>query len=1156
MPSLTSDFHPDDMEACLQRFEKAWREGVPPRLEDFLPLKRTQRRLEVLRELIKLDMEFRWRSSANPGAEPIAKHCLEVYLQQFPELGSCAQGILGLIVEEYRVRRRWGDSPGQQEYRKRFPNYGPELEAGLHAMDLELAAEFSNSASGEFVDATTLPPSEASDERSPETCLPRLANYEVLEELGRGGMGVVYKAKQTGLQRLVAIKMILAGSHAGPQELARFRTEAEAVARLKHPNIVQIFEIGDNAGMPYFSMEFCEHGSLAKKLNGTPLPPRDAARMVSTLARGVRAAHERSILHRDLKPHNVLFAEDGTPKITDFGLAKKLETANDPKGEGGLTATNAIVGTPSYMAPEQAGGKSKCIGLAADIYALGAILYECLTGRPPFKAATTLDTIFQVIYEEPVSPRRLNVRVPRDLETICLKCLHKDARRRYGSADELAQDLSRYLAGEPILARPITAIQRSWMWAKRHPARAISLALLLAFLVGGSAGGVLLWRQTVERSRAQDVAQRETYFSAINRADRDWQLVRPARAELALEQCPVGLRHWEWHFLKHRNTAASAVFPKINPGRGPALLFSPDGKYLAASSIDHPGVQIWNGKNWHKIKPFPGVPDGKISLAWPGPAELLAVHDSGKLAQIDCRQGTHKAVPVAGFKGTTEVILSADKQLVASADGKQVPSLWKYPGLTPAPPVGNLLAGNEDGSAWLALHPRAKSLAIAVGTRQKAMFQIMDLSGGREIFRRELPNGLFQCPVFSADGTLVAVTTRGRDTRTGARAEIVVYDAANGQLQQTMRGHKGSVEGLAFFNDGERLVSAGSDQTIRFWNRRHEEEDLILHEAAEILAMSLHPDNHTLACQTSDGTIRLWDTRREQGVHRVLRHQGGSTNHLAFTSNGDLITASADGELRLWDIDKGSVRASAPHPGPWRGTVQLSCDPAGRRVASAAKADAVKVWDIPSLKLRAVVPHSKANAVLFSPDGALLATAGDDNVVCLWNARSFVKLATLDAHKGQIHHLAFHPGSKLLASTSHDGTIRLWDLEKGDSPRSLRFEALPKAPAFDPKGEVLAFGHFMDIVLIDVKSERRLHKLIGHILPVTALAWSPDGQRLASASDDGSIKLWEPATGKEILGWRAEPGGVAHLAFDPSGHLLASSAFDGTVKIWNGRPEN
>jgi serine/threonine-protein kinase len=261
-----------------------------------------------------------------------------------------------------------------------------------------------------------------------------IPGYELLGELGRGGMGVVYKARQVKANRLVALKMILSGGHASEEDLARFRTEAEAVARLQHPGIVQIYEVNEHDGLPYFSMEYVEGGSLEKDLAGAPMPPKAAARLVEQLAQAIQTAHEHQIIHRDLKPANVLLSADGRPKITDFGLAKKLDVT-------GKTQTGAVMGTPSYMAPEQASGNSKAIGPPADIYALGAILYECLTGRPPFQAANPVDVILKVIADEPAPPRQLCSNVPGDLEAICLKCLRKESEQRYASAADLAEDL-------------------------------------------------------------------------------------------------------------------------------------------------------------------------------------------------------------------------------------------------------------------------------------------------------------------------------------------------------------------------------------------------------------------------------------------------------------------------------------------------------------------------------------------------------------------------------------------------------------------------------------------------------------------------------------------------------------------------------------------
>jgi serine/threonine-protein kinase len=327
---------------------------------------------------------------------------------------------------------------------------------------------------------------------------PHIRGYEVQELLGQGGMGVVYKAWHLRLQRPVAVKMLLAGAYAKPQELERFLREAETVAGLRHPNIVQVHEAGDVDGRPYFTMEFVEGGSLAQQLAGTPQPARQAAALVAKVAEAVQVAHQGGIVHRDLKPANILLTADGTPKITDFGLARRLE------GGARLTQTGVPVGTPSYMAPEQAQGQTHAIGPAVDVYALGAILYELLTGRPPFQGETAAETVLQVIRQEPVPTVRLNAKVPRDLETICLKCLHKEPERRYASAAALADDLRRFLEGRPIQARPLGWGAQLWRWLRRRPTVAALLGVTALFplaLIGGA-----LWL-AVQQAHRQEAAE-------------------------------------------------------------------------------------------------------------------------------------------------------------------------------------------------------------------------------------------------------------------------------------------------------------------------------------------------------------------------------------------------------------------------------------------------------------------------------------------------------------------------------------------------------------------------------------------------------------------------------------------------------------------------
>ena len=436
--------------------------------------------------------ETAWRRGDRPA--------IEDYLGSTPEPARSA--LLGELIElDIAYRQRAGETPRLDDYQARFPS-----------VSLPVASLFGD-------------PTPAWPEPLPEagTDLPVVPGYEILGVLGRGGMGVVYKARHRHLQRLVALKMILAGGHAGPHELARFRIEAEAVARLQHPHIVQIYEVGEQQELPYCVLEFVEGGSLAQKLAGTPQPPRQAAELVATLAGAVHAGHERGVVHRDLKPDNVLLTADGTPKIADFGLAKKLD------GGAGQTASGAVMGTPSYMAPEQARGRGKEVGPAADVYALGAILYEALTGRPPFKGATPMDTVLQVINNEPVPPRRFQPAVPAELETICLKCLSKEPAHRYASAAALADDLKRFLNGEPIRARPSRRWEQTVKWAKRKPATAAligvsTLALLTLF------GVVLGFTLQLQAALTATQEQRDLAEGREKEADRQRAAAEQARA--------------------------------------------------------------------------------------------------------------------------------------------------------------------------------------------------------------------------------------------------------------------------------------------------------------------------------------------------------------------------------------------------------------------------------------------------------------------------------------------------------------------------------------------------------------------------------------------------------------------------------------------------
>lgn len=511
----------NEFEDVIARFEEAWMSGARTQIDAYLPTGASRTRL--LSELVHVELEFRHRGGESARVEE--------YLARFPELRADREIVLELIAAEHGLRRRGEPGLGITEFLQRFPEYRDELPGRIdRASNLHWN--------------TSLPRKDPLAET-----LPEISGYQVLGLLGRGGMGVVYQARQVGLDRIVALKMVLTGCQAGPKELARFRAEAAALARLQHPNIVQIYDVGETANRPYFVFEFVAGGSLARYLKGTPQPVRPAAHLIETLARAIHAAHSNGVIHRDLKPANILLTDkrvgDGVeprgslalapglssvvPKITDFGLAKCAVGDGDSPELGDPTATGELLGTPNYMAPEQAMVPRSPVGPAADVYALGAILYELLTGRPPFAGETPLATVLQVINNEPVSVTSLRPDVPRDLETVCLKCLQKEPRRRYGSALELAGDLQHFLRDEPVRARPIKTVEKTWRWLRRHPTSAALLAAGLIAPVVALITLSLLSARLVRSSALESAAQQaELLEEATKEYSRNVQRVEKA----------------------------------------------------------------------------------------------------------------------------------------------------------------------------------------------------------------------------------------------------------------------------------------------------------------------------------------------------------------------------------------------------------------------------------------------------------------------------------------------------------------------------------------------------------------------------------------------------------------------------------------------------
>jgi WD40 repeat protein len=1020
-----------------------------------------------------------------------------------------------------------------------------------------------------------------------------LGDFRIGREIGRGGIGIVYEARQLSLGRLVALKVLPPSSRLDPRQRRRFENEAQAAAALEHPHIVPVFSYGDECGVPYLAMRLIDGRNLAEVIRdrrertGRGLPPREAAELARQAAEGLDYAHRHDVLHRDIKPSNFLVDPDHHLWIADFGLARV-------RGDSELTASGDVLGTLRYLSPEQANGRRGAVDARSDVYAVGATLYELLTLRPVFEGDDRAEILVRIVSEEPRFSRQLDAAIPVDLKTIVLKALAKDPDDRYGTAGELAADLARFLADQPIRARPPTPAARAARWARRRwkamTAAGLMGAVLLIGLVGASLWSNARLRamnrrltQEIDRSdrlarEAQDQArlsERHATGAQLRLAAEAVEAGQSERAQEVLRDIPMNAggqapRSFAWRYLWRRARREVVVLVGPTPNFGDMTL-STDGKLLA--TIDPTdGLVLRDAATGAPIRSLAAGSDplGRPAFSPDGSLVAAVQTTAGSPAPDgitvwDVASGRRLTrVPVArGPQGCRCGFLPGGALLGTVFGAAGVPSQFSTAWDLSGDPGRPRLLERFDGMPTATTEWNGGDLLTPEG---RATVSHRDAFSARPV------------RTFGIDGADQSITatacTAGAEVVaavSGPSWRLTVWDGRTGK-RLAAHAVPPDIDRLSFSPGGAMLAAIDVRQNVYLIDRTSGATRPIVPETIPhplVTGVAFSPDGTRLATgflrrsEAGDPSpVSLWDTATGRRL-TTFPGRGEVPGRLFFTPDGRSLLISSRSSVRLWRLSGGDTDADRQPAGHQDEAWAVAFAPGGRLIATGSddsKPDpTVKLWDPATGRLIRSWPGGEGtvSSLAFAPDGRILASghlASGDNVR-IWDAAGGRLLATLGGHTDRVRAVAFSPDGRLLASASSDGTVRLWDAASRRPCDVLTGHGdTVHAVAFSPDGQTLASaGNEGEIRLWDLRpgAPTSLARALHNRTNLMALAYSPDGRMIAAADTLGSIAVWDLATSTPLRVIHGDGDELRQLAFTPDGLELAAAGIKGSIRVWD-----